>query len=151
MPKVKKNCKICKKEFWFYYRKDRPNEYCSSQCYWQSEKWNKGKKFPQLRGENACHWKDGKIMSNGYVHIYSPKHPFVANKRYVLEHRLVMERYIGRYLTPEEIVHHINEIKTDNRIENLMLFANDSEHGKHHLLLKQRRKTNNRTDTGHQS
>jgi len=44
-----------------------------------------------------------------------------------------MEKHIGRYLTPEEVVHHINEIKTDNRIENLMLFKNANEHTKFHM------------------
>ena|SRR3990167_9417979 len=68
----------------------------------------------------------------GYILICNPKHPFSNNKGYVREHRLVMERHIGRYLNSNEVVHHKNGIKDDNRIENLELFPNISEHMKFH-------------------
>ncbi len=57
----------------------------------------------------------------------------IEGKR-VLHHRYIMEQHIGRKLKKEEKVHHINHIKTDNRIENLELLKNHSEHiRKHHL------------------
>ena len=94
--------------------------------------WHKGKKCPHLTGENACHWKGGKTIENGYILIYKLTHPFATQTGYVLEHRFIVEQQIGRYLLPEETVHHVNEIKDDNRIENLMLFNGKSAHQRFH-------------------
>ena len=93
----------------------------------------KGKKLPHLLGKNACHWKGGRWKNNrGYILIYCPEHPFAILGGYIFEHRLVMEKFLGRYLKPKERVHHINRIKTDNRLKNLKLFPNDSKHKKDH-------------------
>lgn len=79
-------------------------------------------------------WKGGRIVDkNGYILVYSPDHPGVRKMgsrsgRYVLEHRLVMEAHLGRFLSREEVVHHRNGNKQDNRIENLELFSRNSEH-----------------------
>jgi hypothetical protein len=59
-----------------------------------------------------------RLHSEGYVMVYLPMHP-AAGKQYVYEHRLVVERHIGRFLKSSEYVHHRNEDPTDNRIENL--------------------------------
>jgi hypothetical protein len=89
-------------------------------------------------GKKSWRWKGGKIKSApaGYIMIYKPDHPFVAKLGYVLEHRLVMEKFLNRYLLPEEVVHHINGVVDDNRIENLMLFANNVEHKAWHYKIK---------------
>src|SRR3990167_949151 len=89
----------------------------------------------------SCHpnWKGGvAIDKNGYRLVYCPSHPYTRNSRktMVLEHRLVMEKHLGRYLLPVEVVHHINGVKTDNRIENLQLFDKNSDHLRHELTGK---------------
>lgn len=67
--------------------------------------------------------------SQGYVLIYAPDHPRANLKRpYVLEHRLVMEAHLGRYLLPGEVVHHKNRKRDDNRLENLELFTSNGAH-----------------------
>jgi len=85
-------------------------------------------------GEKHPSWKGGTYSSkrDGYIYIYIPEHPNAKRNGqggggYVLEHRLVMEKEIGRYLLKGEDVHHRNGNKKDNRIENLMLVT----HNKH--------------------
>ena len=86
------------------------------------------------RGERHPCWKGGRTKTvNGYIWVLSPPHP-CANHGYIYEHRAVMEKHLDRFLKSTEIVHHINGNKTDNRIENLILFPNKSEHQKFHHL-----------------
>jgi uncharacterized protein (DUF1330 family) len=80
-------------------------------------------------------WKktNGRFKTTeGYIVVYSPDHPFRNSKKYVLEHRLVMEKHLGRFLNKSEEVHHVNGIRNDNRIENLKLFSSKSDHLKFH-------------------
>lgn len=81
-------------------------------------------------GEGHPEWKGGRLINkDGYVQIHSPDHPTThKTKKYVLEHRLVMEAHLGRYLTKDEVVHHKNGQKDDNRLENLELFASNAAH-----------------------
>lgn len=84
-------------------------------------------------GKKCPHWKGGKKLdSDGYIRIYVGKKYPNNDNGYVLEHRYIVEQKIRRYLTSEEQVHHINGKRNDNRIENLMLFANRAEHQKYH-------------------
>ena len=86
-------------------------------------------------GEKHPGWKGGKtIGSNGYIFIYKPDHPFAQKIGYVSEHRLVMEKKLGRFLKPFETVHHINGDKQDNRIENLIMFSSNIKHLSFHKL-----------------
>jgi uncharacterized protein (DUF1330 family) len=83
-----------------------------------------------MGGIHSLRWKGG-YVSDGYRRIYVPSHP-AANKRgYVKEHRWLMEQHLGRYLTKDEHVHHINGDRTDNRIENLQLISS-SKHTSFH-------------------
>ena len=86
------------------------------------------KQKAKVSGENNYHWSGGrKNHSGGYVLVYSPDHPCRDSNGFVLEHRLVMEKHIGRVLDSDEIVHHKNGVKNDNRIENLEL-TNRADH-----------------------
>ena len=78
-------------------------------------------------------WKGGRrVHASGYVQTrLSYGHPFycmVGRAGYVFEHRLVMAQHLGRPLSSGETVHHINGVRTDNRIENLQI--RQGSHGK---------------------
>ncbi|WP_339304426.1 HNH endonuclease [Paenibacillus sp. FSL L8-0435] len=71
------------------------------------------------------------VDQNGYVVLSMPHHPSADKKGRVYEHRYVMEKHVGRPLLSNEEVHHKNEIKSDNRIENLELLTG-TEHRHYH-------------------
>lgn len=88
-------------------------------------------------GEKHPFWKGGRFPDrNGYIYIWNPKHPFCNNRGDVFEHRLIVEKYIGRYLTKTELVHHIDENVSNNSPENLFVFENKSAHFKFHLAIR---------------
>jgi len=78
---------------------------------------------------NKRGYKNGMAKCNGYNLIYCPEHPNANSmgKGYVRYSRYLMEQSLNRYLESHEVIHHINGIKDDDRIENLVL-TNKSEH-----------------------
>lgn len=90
-------------------------------------------------GKENSAWKGGRTKdAQGYIRVYSPEHSHYTNHKHIYEHRLVMEKHIGRYLYPYECVHHINGIRDDNRIENLELLPS----GKHNTRVQEVYKEN---------
>ena len=123
--------------------------------------WNKGKIGGKIsedhkrkigeanKGAKSSSWKGGRTKnSQGYILIQKPNHPFCNNQGYIRESRFIMEQSLGRYLTPEEVVHHRGikyplrsiENRSDNRIKNLKLFANKKEHIKYHWEIRKTHK-----------
>lgn len=87
-----------------------------------------------LNGSRHPAWKGGRtVQQGGYVRVYldqdDPMYPFMADRiGYVLEHRLVMARAIGRPLAKHETVHHVDGDPSNNHISNLQL--RQGRHGK---------------------
>lgn len=101
--------------------------FCSLKCYgrYRSQK---------IISSSHPNWQGGILYHNGYRYKQNIKHPYATKKGYVMEHRLVMEKHLGRYLDPiKEIIHHKNENKMDNRIENLMIMTRAQHLLKHHF------------------
>jgi hypothetical protein len=73
-------------------------------------------------GPKHPRWKGGRAAHVGYIRLLAKNHPCNVHG-YVFEHRLVMEKSLGRLLTSRETVHHKNGIRDDNRLENLELWT----------------------------
>lgn len=70
---------------------------------------------------------------NGYKLIYQPDHPkVIGNSGSVYEHILVAEQKLGRYLTDDEVVHHIDENRSNNTPDNLVVFKTKADHSRYH-------------------
>lgn len=126
--RVDVTCRSCGKEFWVHTcradnRRGRGTEaqFCSRSC--KHDYWRLG---------NAPLTGTGKpyIGPDGYIMVCAPKHPEVlaraargSRNNRMREHRLIMEEMLGRYLLPNETVHHKNGLRADNRKENLELWV----------------------------
>jgi len=107
-----KTCEACQRVF-AARRKD--SRFCSRPCMWSNNGGHNRK--PETWWLSNRGYINGRVWENGV-------------QRNVKQHRYVMEQAIGRPLLPHEDVHHINGIKTDNRLENLVLI----DHGAHSTL-----------------
>jgi hypothetical protein len=85
-------------------------------------------------GANSGNFKNyRRTTPKGYIMLYKPNHPNASKHGLVMEHRFVMSNHLGRALNDEERVHHVNENKKDNRIENLQIMGH-GEHSAYHNL-----------------
>lgn len=92
-------------------------------------------------GANHYRWNDRPTTSHGYVLVRVPRdHPLHIANGYAYEHRMVVSEQLGRWLSSDEVVHHINGDKVDNRTENLEVMRRD-EHNRLHILEEDRRDT----------
>jgi len=71
------------------------------------------------------------MYENKYITIYKPHHPNSRKNGQIFEHRFIMAESLGRPLYDEEIVHHRNGLKFDNRSENVELTTKKA-HMRHH-------------------
>lgn len=94
-------------------------------------------------GSNSPAWKGGRKNFQGYIQIYSKNHPLCPKGGYMFEHRLIFENWLrvndpkseflmelngDKYLNPKIIIHHKNNNKIDNRIENLVPVKSQRDH-----------------------
>lgn len=72
---------------------------------------------------------NGRLVDpDGYILLRRPDHPFANSAGYVREHRLVMEKELGRLLTRDEVVHHRDGNKANNHPDNLGVYPSNAEH-----------------------
>jgi len=131
--KIIKNCLVCGNKFRTCNSEINRGggKVCSRNCYYIYQKQTRPK------GEKSWAWRNGEQKQHGYIKIYQENHP---RGKYVFEHILVMEKHLGRYLKKGEVIHHINENKSDNRLENLMLFPNAGSHTAYHFKIRRNKK-----------
>ncbi len=115
-----KICEQCGEEYVVSPHVAAQSRYCGRACFGLT------RRGVSNRGTASSRWKGGKIKRRGYILVWMPDHHSIrpgTQRKYVLEHRLVMEEVLGRPLLPEEQVHHLNGVRDDNRPENLELWT----------------------------
>jgi hypothetical protein len=125
-------CVTCTKERWVLLRRGEPQ---SQRCYECSRSYP-GRIKTVHRGPAHWKWNGGRsVMKNGYIEVWvSPDDPLFAmagKDGYVYEHRIVVARSLGRCLSSDEEVHHLDGDKHNNAPSNLELLTK-SEHAARH-------------------
>ena len=119
------SCLRCGKERWVNFKHNKPvSLYCASCAQIISN---------PHKGNLHSSWKGGQTIQKGYIVIYNPEHPNHDINGYVERCRLILESELGEILPRKIDIHHINRIKTDDRLENLMVLSH-AEHLRLHGL-----------------
>lgn len=123
-----KTCAQCGRRYLTNVFHRKKGDYCSRSCGLLAVCAANPGRYKGAKGSN---WTGGRRMERGYVLVWAPEHPTRISKikPYVFEHRLVMEKMLGRFLLPTEQVHHKNGIRHDNRPENLELWVKQQPAG----------------------
>lgn len=155
-PNVTLQCEVCGDLFHPQWGRETEQHYCSRKCYlhkrWGNTPRNRCKqcgcdishsgKRSQVFCSFGCRitWQRGKPRKRALIRYGKggryrarrlPDHPGADRHGYVMEHRLVMERHIGRFLVVDEVVHHIDGNSANNTIHNLQLMLK-TEHDSLH-------------------
>lgn len=121
---VCKNCgkkSHCRISQFKYYK--GAGSFCSRECHYQYYR-----KYPEKRAD----WKGGKYKDQlGYIVMRDGRDGKIKQTR---EHVYKMEEFLGRKLTKDEVVHHINGKKDDNRLKNLKLMTKTEHHRLHYKI-----------------
>lgn len=92
-------------------------------------------------GKLNHNFKGSYVNTQGYRLIYSPNHPNKDIRNCVREHILIAEKALGKYVNyPQEVIHHINENKLDNCVDNLYFFSDRKEHDRYHQMKRKNSK-----------
>jgi hypothetical protein len=117
-----KVCEQCGDEYVAVPSVAKKSRFCSRDCFGKTRRG-----VHDWRAERAARWNGGVVKRRGYILVYAPDHHSIVGRgtqrKYVLEHRLVMEAHLGRPLADGERVHHLNGVRDDNRLENLELWT----------------------------
>lgn len=131
---------LCRACYWRNYRHGFPDKIREVRRYKEGENCRfcgEDKVFAKNLCQKCYHrnWKHGspeRLHVKGGEGCIRLGYRSFGGKKRILQHRIVMENYLGRKLLSSEVVHHKNGIRNDNRIENLELFGSNSEHMKAH-------------------
>ena len=124
-------CDVCRCEFFErMYKGKSSGHYCSQSC---ARKATVGQQdlshlvqYRFTKGQTPQNYIGRTKHSSGYI-------VRTGGKKIQLEHRMLVEQFLGRSLTRHEIVHHVNGDKEDNRLENLRIMSQ-----REHVMLHQR-------------
>ena len=117
-------CEICGKERWVELKKGVPKSKLCLICATTNLEYRAKMSKMQI-GEKGHNWRGGRIKQQGYIKVLIQPgnffYPMANDRGYILEHRLVVAKSLGRCLQNFEIIHHLNGIREDNRIDNLAI------------------------------